>query len=408
MFGGRIWLGVWLGAGMTLTRERQAGEWKARVPHAAAVFGCALALAFAPAGNPAAAQDVFEVSGVAVDVTAETAAAARARALASGEQRAFEILLDRLTLKSDIDRLPVLSAADRAELVQDLSVANEKTSAVRYLAELTFRFKPREVRRLLRDLAIDFAETPSKPVLVLPVYRAAGVVVLWDDPNPWRDAWSGIGGADGLAGLVPMEFPAGGLADIAVIGAAQAAAGDRARLKALSGRYGTSDVIVALAELAAAPGGAPSISVTVNRYGESVSEQAIVSGVTGRPGEAVEAVLRRAAAQVADEIEDQWKADNLIQFERSEIVAVVLPITSLGDWVTARSRLRGVAVVDRIDLVLLSRDEARLNIRYLGDIGQLALALAQADLGLREEGGSWILELGSGAAPRPPTPPNQG
>ena len=388
---------------MPLTRERRA-----RVPRAAAVFGFALALAVAPAGSAAIAQDVFEVSGVAVDVTAETAAAARARALAAGEQRAFEILLDRLTLKSDMDRLPVLRAADRAELVQDLSVANEKTSAVRYLAELTFRFKPREVRRLLRDLAIDFAETPSKPVLVLPVYRAAAVVVLWDDPNPWRDAWSGIGGSGAPAGLVPMELPAGGLADIAAIGAAQAAAGDRARLEALSGRYGTSDVIVALAELEAAPGGAPSISVTVNRYGESVSEQAIVTGVTGRPGEAVEAVLRRAAAQVADEIEDQWKADNLIEFERSEIVAVVLPITSLGDWVTARSRLGRVAVVDRIDLVLLSRDEARLNIRYLGDIDQLALALAQADLSLREEGGGWILELGSGGAPPQPTPPSRG
>ncbi len=402
MFGGRISLGVSPGAGIPLTRERRA-----RALLAVAVVGFALALAVAPAGSTPAAQDVFEVSGVAVDVTAETAAAARARALASGERRAFEILLDRLTLKSDIDRLPVLSAADRAGLVQDLSVANEKTSAVRYLAELTFRFKPREVRKLLRDLAIDFAETPSKPVLVLPVYRAAGVVVLWDDPNPWREAWSGIGGPDALAGLVPMELPEGDLADIAAIGAEQAAAGDRARLEALSGRYGTGDVIVALAELAAAPGGAPSISVTVNRYGESVSEQAIVTGVTGRPGEAVEAVLRRAAARVADEIEDRWKADNLLQFERSEIVAVVLPIKSLGDWVKARSRLGRVAVVDRVDLVLLSRDEARLNIRYLGDIDQLALALAQADLSLREEEGNWILELGSGS-PQPQATPNQG
>ena len=104
MFGERIWLGVSPGAGMPLTRERQGCAL-----HVVAVFGLALALAVFPAGSTATAQDVFEVSGVAVDVTAETAAAARARALASGEQRAFEILLDRLTLKSDIDRLPVLS-----------------------------------------------------------------------------------------------------------------------------------------------------------------------------------------------------------------------------------------------------------------------------------------------------------
>jgi hypothetical protein len=50
-------------------------------------------------------------------------------------------------------------------------------------------------------------------------------------------------------------------------------------------------------------------------------------------------------------------------------------------------------VIERVDLIVLSRNEARINLFYLGDPNQLKLALAQADLSLVEEEGSWTLSL---------------
>ena len=50
-------------------------------------------------------------------------------------------------------------------------------------------------------------------------------------------------------------------------------------------------------------------------------------------------------------------------------------------------------MIERVDLILLSRNEARINLFYLGDPDQLKLALAQADLSLVEEEGSWSLAL---------------
>ena len=88
---------------------------------------------------------VYEVRDVAVDVTAETAARAREQALAAGEHMAFRQLLERLTLREDHARLPELEQPEITEYVQDFSVADEKTSAVRYLARLNFRFKAQKV-----------------------------------------------------------------------------------------------------------------------------------------------------------------------------------------------------------------------------------------------------------------------
>ena len=52
-----------------------------------------------------------------------------------------------------------------------------------------------------------------------------------------------------------------------------------------------------------------------------------------------------------------------------------------------------MAIVERIDLVLISRNEAFINIYYLGEDQQLTVAWAQADMKLVQEEGSWTLNL---------------
>ncbi len=343
--------------------------------------------------------DVFTVANIPVDVTAKTAAAARKQALADGEKRAFELLLKRLTIRIDYQRLPVLEAKEISGYVQDFGVANEKNSLVRYLANLTYRFKPRDIRFLLRDSDIPFAETRSKPILVLPVYQVAGAVSLWDDPNPWWQAWADRSKDAKSAkivkidGLVPMIFASGDLTDISIIGAELAVKGDEQRLAAIAKRYRVATTMVALATLSSTSRGKPVLKISIFRYGENESRQAFSTEITAQQGEGIDALLNRAAVEIRARIEDQWKADNLLEFERAGVVAVTLPINSLKQWVDAKRRLARVAVIENTELVLLSRNEVRLNIHYIGEAEQLKLALAQADMVLTKDEGNWIVKL---------------
>jgi hypothetical protein len=341
----------------------------------------------------AQAPDVFEVKGVAVDVTAETAAQAREQALAEGEGVAFRRLLERLTLRADHSRLPKPAPREVSAYVKDFAVAEEKTSAVRYLARLNYRFQAGPVRRLLMDGGVPFAETPSKRVLVLPVYQAAGALLLWDDPNPWREAWKAVPPLDGL---VPLALPLGDLADIAAIGAEQAVKGDARRLNAVAARYGAGDAMVAHGLLGiSARLGRPELEVFVTRYGTALQEQTIVKSFSAAEGEEIDGLLGRAAQELARQVEDNWKKDNLLQFETSAVAAAKVPIRRLKDWLEVRKRLSGVAVVRRVDMILISLDEVRINIHYFGAAEQLVLALEQADLVMSAEGGEWVLGLAS-------------
>ena len=117
---------------------------------------------------------------------------------------------------------------------------------MRYLATLRVRFKRAAVRRLLRQANVPFAETASKPVLIVPVFRRAGALLLWDQANSWRHAWAALPPSDGL---VPIILPRGDLADVNDIGPEQALRSDEARFEAIAGRYGAGDILLAAARL---------------------------------------------------------------------------------------------------------------------------------------------------------------
>ena len=351
-----------------------------------------------PAAGQTQTTDVFTVDGVDVDVTSETAAVAREAALADGERTAFRRLLERLTLRADQERLPSLPQDKIATYVKDFEVAEEKSAAGRYLATLNFRFKAEEIRRLLRDHDLPFAETPSKPVLVLPLYEAAGALMLWDDPNPWRDAWAARPPADGL---VPLILPLGDLNDLGAIGAEQAAKGDIQSLTGIARRYGAGNTLVVHGNLGMdSRKGTYVLDVLVTRYGGVRTEATIARLFTAATGEETGDLLQRAAADIAAEVEDTWKNANLMRFGRPTVLAVVVPIGNLGEWLNVRRKLSRVAVISSLELVLLSRDEVRVNLHYIGDPDQLSVALEQTDLVLYKDGDDWVLELAPAAPAR--------
>jgi len=368
------------------------------------------------------ASDIYTVRDVAVDETAATAAEARQTALAVGQRRAFRRLMDRLVPEDQHPLIPEVDANTLQYYVRDFSVDNERTSAVRYLADLTFRFNPEEVRSLLRNGGVPFAETRSKPVLVLPVFSGPAVeqggseATLWLDANPWRDVWAQRPGDDGL---VPLTVPLGDLDDIAAIDAERALAGDPQALRAMAERYGAGDVLVTAASLSGDPeAGSAVLQVETKRYVDGSPGATRRDKLVQVGGEPYEGFLERAAARVDNAIQEEWKQQYLLQFGNQRSILVFVPLGGLDDWLTVRRRLEGVPAIQQSTLSALSRKEAQLEISFVGDEQRLTRALAQRDLflALRPDS-NWELTRtdrprpavsqplgGAGASPLSPSP----
>lgn len=349
---------------------------------AGAVFGAAI-MAF-----PAAAQDIYTVTGVHVDERAETAAAARERALEIGQRRAFEEVIARLTLPEDRTGLSMPDTSEIINMVRDFGVSNEKTSSVRYIADMTVRFKDDALRRFLRFRDISFAELQSKPVLIVPVYRTANFANLWDDPNPWRDVWSRN---IATSGLVPIKAPIGDLTDISTVSVEQAENGAMERLAQLARRYGADVAVVATAEVSG-PEGGETVDVSITRYDESGAPQ--IFGVQEKtlPGETLNETLVRSAKSVQNQLADSWKRANLINYSTGGSLMVFIPITGLPDWAGIEKKLIGLPVVRSSRVVAMSRREVQVSLDFVGSVDQLQTALNQQNLVLSRMGELWFIQ----------------
>jgi hypothetical protein len=380
--------------------SREGGSAASGIPRRARdilVLLAAIALAVLPPGAARASDpEVFTVRGVTVDATAGSAIEAREQALAAGQAAALGRLFTRLTLASDRQKLPVLGIDRINDLVKDFEVSDEKTSAVRYLASLTVRFKPDIVRTFLREQGTGFAESPSKPLLVLPVMEVAGALALWDDPNPWREAWNRLPPSDGL---VPLVRANGDLQDVAIIGAEQAVRGDAGRLAAIAGRYGAADVLVARAGMRSPEGAmiqsgsGPWLQVTLSRIGVAPLEQARVEAFHPEAGESMEALLARAAQAIAAQVQEEWKRNNRLRFDTGDELNVDVRLTSLAQWLEIKAKLETVPFIRQTNLTFLSRKGARIRLNFIGDEEQLRLALIQNDLVLERSATSLVLRL---------------
>lgn len=353
-----------------------------------AVFfmACVALLTLGP--DRAWAADAFTVEHVEVDATAASAAAARERAIAAGQQIAFDRLLDRLTPHDQRTGLPRPSAAEIADLVRDFAVEDEKASAVRYLASLSVRFRPDDIRALLRTAGVPFAETMSKPIVIVPLFRSNAGVTLWDGSNPWRQGWQD----SRPGGLVPFVTPLGDLDDTVALDTARAQAGNAEGLSTLAWRYQAGSVIVTTAEPRQQDGRALTVQLTTARYNADGSRDgAPATRTVTVEGNGAEAQWRNAAAGMAEGIENAWKRANLIRFDSEHSLVATVPLSALNDLLEVRQRLSGVSFLRSYDVLYLARDAAQFRLNYFGDERQLSIALAQNDLTLEQDATSWVL-----------------
>jgi len=329
----------------------------------------------APMAAEADGGSLFTVKNIAVDVRARTASAARQQALDEGQVAALETMLKRLTLSRDWPRLPPAGPRLATSLVSALEINDERISANRYRARLTVSFDPSGIRGLLRRADIPFSEARYKPVLILPVYAAGGLVSLWTD-TPWRAAWEAMAEENGL---IPYIVPRADTGN-SLVSADTAMALPDARLVQLRRRYGAANVIAVRAALTDREGSIPRLAVRVQDYGKT-GETDFEATLRGT-GADISELAEQAADAVQTHIEDDWKRQTLARFDERNRMTVRVPLDSLKEWHSVASRLDNNILVDAVDILTLTSEHAELRLHYLGDAAHLRVSLAQTNLAL--------------------------
>ena len=340
---------------------------------------------------------------VAVDATADTVVKARDKARIDGQRKALAQIADTLAGGPGKGKSTKLDDNAITDMVVSFEVANERMSAVRYVADYTFHFRRADVQKALHVSGPAAPAAPAaggggKPALVLPVYQIGTNVMLWDDPDLWRDAWAARQAPDHLT------LALGDVADVAAIDAEKARTGDSDTLAAIGKKYGTDDVLVALAAVRGPSAQPAGLDVSVKRYRDGQFVDVHGQSFDANPGESTDAFLARTAQATAAAIAGNWQGI-APQYDQQGSVTAVLTISGLDDWLKLRDRIAGLPAIRKIELRSLSRQEATIEIGYVGDVDQLKSALAGLGLELVKGDTLWHLSRTTPPGPAGPSPP---
>ena len=369
---------------------------------AVAGAGLSLLLVVCGARAPPAQGDDPYTTTVTVDATADNVVHARDKARLDGQRKALGQIADTLAGGAGKGKVPTLSDNQITDMVVSFEVANERMTTVRYTADYTYHFRPGDVQKALRLPANAGPPNPTAAgvgtALVLPVYQVGANVSLWDDPNPWRDAWLARSANDHLT------LPLGDVTDLGAIDADKARGGDSDALTAIGKKYGVDDVLVALAAVRGAAASPAGLDISVKRYHAGQLADTHGQSLDANPGESTVDFFRRAAEATATAISGNWQGIPA-QPTQQGTLTVVATISGLDDWLKMRDRISGLPAIRKIELRALSRQEATVDIEYTGDADQLTAALKGIDLDLVKGDGAWRLSRSTPGGAPPPGPP---
>jgi hypothetical protein len=336
----------------------------------AAVFTYAARAEAAPA--PAApAADLYTVSNIRIDATAESAQAARDLAMAQGRPQAWQRIYRRLTPASQWTRQPRLSDPQLFRLIRSFEVSGERRSTTRYLADVTYHFNPIAVRQLLRQSGVAFTETRSRPALVIPMVADA----RFDPTSEWASAWSD---PSYRQGLVPMILPEADAENEEVLSRTDLAQTDWASLAPLARRHNANMVVIAIA----GADGRSVRAIEISPAGRTPSSFAFA-----QPN------FSALADAVTEKVAETWKGRSSVDYAtRARLVADV-QFTSLEEWSRIRTQLGAVRAVSDFEVLGLARNEAEIDLGYFGRVEQLRDAMAQQNLNLSNSPEGFTLQL---------------
>ncbi|HET7210449.1 MAG TPA: DUF2066 domain-containing protein, partial [Methyloceanibacter sp.] len=127
-----------------------------------------LALIAVAGATAEAADSLYDVAKISVDITAQDAVAARDTGMAEAEARAVKTVLQRL-LPVGVDAdLPGLTKEDMQGLVSGVSIRSERNSTTRYIATLDVTVNEQAIKQLLQEYKLPFSEERAPPISILP------------------------------------------------------------------------------------------------------------------------------------------------------------------------------------------------------------------------------------------------
>ena len=322
--------------------------------------------------------EVFTIRNILVDVSSKSSAHARDIALRDAQIKGFYILMKKMLLKGEYEKISDINKDKILELVEEISIEDEKRISARYIGKIVVKFKKNLVLSFLKSNNIKFSITQSKPLLILPIYKYGGITYLWDKENIWKDLWN-KDYDDGS--LIPIRVSGGKFKDFIYFNPNQAIKKNLKNLEIIAANNNSTGVLVAILKKKYNRDKSKfqlDLDLTIYRFDDG-STNTFQDKIEVDVDKFSNDLLLEAKLKVENFVKNQWKVQNVLSTIKNSIKLTV-NYNNLKEWVDIRSLINNVSIIDKYKIVNISKNFAVISISFSGNYNQLRIALKQSDL----------------------------
>lgn len=201
---------------------------------------------------PIASSEDIQVSGIEVNVHADSAEEARSEGWQLAARKAWEKLNG-----------PKMPDGQLDAMVTAIVIEHEQIGPRRYIARLGVIFDRAKAGQFV-SAAGGAARMRSAPLLVIPVLQSGGVRQVFEVRGPWQRAWANFQSA---ASPIQYVRPTGAGGDSLIVTAGQAGRRSRLWWRTVLDQFEAADVLIPVARLERQWPGGPVIGTFTARYG---------------------------------------------------------------------------------------------------------------------------------------------
>ena len=284
--------------------------------------------------NISFALNFFEVKKIPVSAVSYSSSQAKKDALAIARSNAFNTVISRLLLSSNVSNVIIPDSYNLEKFVQGVKLNNEKTTSTSYSADVDVIINKSLMEDYLSNQGFSFlSDIPPQTLLVL----LDGDVLDFSNSD-YKKSLSNV-----------VKF------NTYVSKKNEAEVSD---FDYLLSSYGANNIIV----------------VSQVHIGEGVYEINFKDKLLGI-NETFETEYDKFAKDLVQNINDAYKK---IMFERSlnEYVSLIVPIYSLADWVDIKKKFSKIPVFKDMIVQALKFNRAQIKVKYRYDLNSVMSALS--------------------------------
>jgi hypothetical protein len=347
------------------------------------------------APGAAAVDPMFTVSGVHVDARGYSASVAQSVAFAQGRPKAWQVLYRRLTRQQDWVKQPQLDDTALQRLVRNFTITNERRSTTRYTADISYKFNPAAVAKVIKEAKVAFTSSTAHRILLIPMNPG------YVGGSAWSNAFVAPRFADAT---VPFTLPVGSALDPGALAHLNFDSAGWTDIADVALHVHATEAVLVLMQV---DRNQHKLTLTLKRVG--LGETPMQSSADVPYVQTALATYPAAADAAMSAIADLWKQRAAIDYGQQGKLTVDVRVSSLTQWASVQAGLASVRNVTSVTVGAMDIGEARITLGYLGTPEQLRDALSQASLQLSNtdpaaNAGEWVLRQGPPSTPAQPAP----